>query len=98
MFGHFSGRGGGFPDSTTFDKLFCLRLDIAFGFQTLFVFTWTFFKLNLVDNQSPNPLRNFSWYKIRFKKSSLNDFFLKQGGVVKAKLKKTKRKQIGTMD
>ena len=28
MFGHFSGRGGGLPNSKLFEELFCLCLDI----------------------------------------------------------------------
>ena len=28
MFGHFSGRGGGLPNSKVFEELFCLILDI----------------------------------------------------------------------
>ena len=28
MFGHFSGRGGGLPNSKLFEELFCLSLDI----------------------------------------------------------------------
>ena len=49
------------------------------------------------DDQSPNTLRNFSLYKIRFLKvpgrSPKN-----QGGGVKAKLKEKKQKQIFLLD
>ena len=61
MFGHFAGRGdifqergGGLTDSTDDEHVFLWLGHFSNGI-------WA-------DDQSPNTLRNFSLYKIRFKK------------------------------
>ena len=72
------GGGRGLPNAKLFEELFCLCLDI---FQEMrggglpdtkddeehFLFLLGHFSSQIWgDNQSPNTLRNFSWYKIRF--------------------------------
>ena len=75
-------EGGGLPDYKNFEELFCLRLDIfeergglpdsKDDEEIFLVSTWTFFKLYL--RELPNTLRNYSLYKIRFKKKFLKGF------------------------
>ena len=86
-FGHFSGeKGGGLPDSKDDEEHFLVWLG---HFKSLI---WE-------DDQSPNTLRNFSLYKIRFWKKFLEGFQKTgRGGGVKAILKKTKQKQIFFLD
>ena len=90
-FGHLSGRGGGLPDSKTFEDLFCLRLDIFqekgggvpdskddedhFCFY-LDIFQVKFGGITKVQTLKGTEVR----IKSRFEKSSLKDSKKQRGG------------------
>ena len=98
-------EGGGLPDSKTFEELFCLRLDIfqekggglpdSKDDEEHFCFYLDIFQVKFGGITKVQTLwGTLVRIKLGFEKSSSKDSKKQQGGGVKAKLKKTKQKQI----